>query len=109
MLRAMEDSCSGRSAVWPAGLRDWVRFSSAGYNRCPVQVKKPSVGALLLGLIPVIAMCLSVSLWDRIDPMIFGLPFNLFWLIAWIVLSTLCMGAAYRVEIARHKKDPGAQ
>jgi Protein of unknown function (DUF3311) len=74
-----------------------------------VQVKKPSIGALWLGLIPVIAMCFSVSLWDRIDPMIFGLPFNLFWLVAWIVLSTLCMWAAYRVEIARHKKDLGTQ
>jgi hypothetical protein len=74
-----------------------------------VQVKKPSIGALLLGLIPVIAMCFSVSLWDRIDPMIFGLPFNLFWLVAWIVLSTLCMWAAYRVESARHKKDLGTQ
>ena len=56
-------------------------------------------------------MCLSVSLWDRIDPMLFGIPFNLFWLIAWIVLSTLCMGAAYRAEAARSddKKDIGAQ
>ena len=71
-------------------------------------VKKPSVGALLLGLIPFIAMCLSVSLWDRIDPMIFGLPFNLFWLITWIVLSTLCMWAAYRVEVARDKTNFGA-
>jgi hypothetical protein len=47
-----------------------------------VRVKKPSVGALLLGMIPFIAMCLSVSIWDRVEPMIFGLPFNLFWLIA---------------------------
>jgi hypothetical protein len=73
-----------------------------------VTVKKPSVGALLLGLIPFIAMCFSVSLWDRVEPMILGLPFNLFWLITWIVLSTLCMWAAYRVEVARHKKDFGA-
>jgi len=74
-----------------------------------VRVQKPSVGALLLGLIPFIAMCLSVSLWDRIDPMIFGLPFNLCWLLAWIVLSTLCMWGAYRVEVARDKKRFGAQ
>ena len=76
-----------------------------------MRVKKPSVGALLLGLIPFVAMCLSVSLWDRIDPMIFGIPFNFFWLIAWIVLSTLCMWAAYRAEVARShdNKDIGAQ
>jgi hypothetical protein len=63
----------------------------------------------LLGAIPFLAMCFSVSLWDRIAPMIFGLPFNLFWLITWIVLATLCMGAAYRVEVARDKKDSGTQ
>ena len=73
----------------------------------PVPVKKPSLGALLLGLIPFVAMCFSVALWDRVDPMILGIPFNLSWLICWIVLSTLCMWAAYRVEAARDKKKDG--
>lgn len=87
------------------------QFPSPGYTLWPVWLKKPSVGALLLGLIPFIAMCFSVSLWDRMDPIILGLPFNLFWLIAWIVLSTLCMWAAYRLEIARSedKKRMGSQ
>lgn len=70
-----------------------------------VFAKKPSAGALLLGLIPFIAMCLSVGLWDRIDPVILGIPFNLFWLISWIGLSSLCMWAAYRVEATRDKKN----
>jgi Protein of unknown function (DUF3311) len=82
---------------------------AAGYNRRLMRVRKPSLGAVLLGLIPFIAMCLSVSLWDRVEPMILGLPFNLFWLIAWIVLSSLCMWAAYRVEAARGRKDSGVQ
>jgi hypothetical protein len=72
-----------------------------------VLVKKPSRVALLLGLIPFVAMCFSVALWDRVDPMILGVPFNLFWLICWIVLTTLCMWAAYRVEAARDKKERG--
>jgi Protein of unknown function (DUF3311) len=59
----------------------------------------------MLGLIPFVAMCLSVSLWDRIDPMLFGMPFNLFWLICWIVLSTGCLWAAYKMETARDKRD----
>ena len=68
-------------------------------------VKKPSAGALLVGLIPFVAMCFSVALWDRIDPMLLGLPFNLLWLISWIVLSTFCMWIAYRVEAAPSKRD----
>lgn len=70
-------------------------------------MKKPSLAALALALIPFGTMCFSVALWDRIDPMIFGLPFNLFWLICWIVLSPLCMWQAYRIESARHARgDP---
>jgi hypothetical protein len=74
-----------------------------------VTVKKPSARALLLGLIPFAAMCFSVPLWDRIDPMLFGMPFNLVWLICWIVLSAACLWAAYRLETARYKGDDRAQ
>lgn len=63
--------------------------------------EKPSTRALLIALIPFVAMCFTVPLWDRVEPMLLGLPFNLFWLIAWIVLSSLCMGIVYRVESAR--------
>ncbi len=65
--------------------------------------RKPSAGSLLLGLIPFVAMCFTVPLWDRIDPMLLGLPFNLFWLIVWIVLSSLCLAIAYRRESGRRK------
>ena len=65
------------------------------------EVRKPSLGAVLAGLIPFIAMCFSVSLWDRVFPMILGLPFNLFWLVSWILLTPLCMWGAYALEI-RH-------
>jgi hypothetical protein len=52
-------------------------------------------------------MCFSVTLWDRIEPMILGIPFNLAWLISWIVLTSICLWGAYRVEAARNKKDGG--
>lgn len=61
-------------------------------------MKAPSIGALALGAIPFVAMCFSVALWDRIEPMILGLPFNLFWLILWILLTPCCMWGAYRLE-----------
>jgi hypothetical protein len=68
-------------------------------------VKRPSLRAILLALIPFLAMCFSVPLWDRVDPMLLGIPFNLFWLISWIVVSTLCMWAAYRLEAPRNRQD----
>jgi Protein of unknown function (DUF3311) len=69
------------------------------------RTKKPSPVALLLGFIPFVAVCFSVPLWDRVYPMILGLPFNLAWLLGWIMLSSLCLKGAYAVEAARAEKD----
>jgi len=54
-------------------------------------VKRPSLGSILLGLIPFAATCLSVALWDRVYPMVFGFPFNFFWLTLWLLLTPVCM------------------
>ena len=64
--------------------------------------ERPSVRAVLLGAIPFLGMCFSVPLWDRIDPIVLGMPFNLFWLVLWIPLSSLCLWMAYRVD--RHRR-----
>jgi hypothetical protein len=60
-------------------------------------VKRPSIGAVLVGLIPFAAVCFSISLWDRIYPIVFGLPFNFFWLILWLLLTPICLFASYRL------------
>jgi hypothetical protein len=70
-----------------------------------VQVNTPSIRALALGLVPFVAMCFSVTLWDRVEPLVVGLPFNLFWLILWIVLTPCCMWGAYRAEGADCRKS----
>jgi uncharacterized protein DUF3311 len=74
--------------------------------------KRPSLGSILLGLIPFTAVCFSVSLWDRVYPMVLGLPFNFFWLISWLLVTPLCMWGAYRLEGPRasdpRHKDGGA-
>jgi hypothetical protein len=35
--------------------------------------------------------------------MLFGVPFNLLWLSTWIVLSSLCMWFAQRIEAKREQ------
>jgi hypothetical protein len=67
----------------------------------PPNLSSPSRGALALGFIPFAAMCFSVALWDRVQPLVFGLPFNLFWLLLWIVLTPCCLWGAYRLECKR--------
>lgn len=74
-------------------------------------MQRPCIGAILFGLIPFVAICFSVSLWDRVYPMVLGLPFNFFWLISWLLLTPLCMWGAYRLETSRasdlRRKDGG--
>jgi hypothetical protein len=65
------------------------------------------IAVILLGLIPFVALCFSVSLWDRIYPIVFGLPFNFFWLILWILLTPLCMWGSYVLQDFR--EDEGTR
>jgi hypothetical protein len=71
-------------------------------------VKAPSLGAVVFGLIPFVAVGFSVPLWDRIYPMLLGLLFNLFWLILWFFLTPLGMWAAYWFE-TRARAAPSSE
>ncbi len=62
-----------------------------------------------MGMIPFIAICFTVSLWDRIDPRVAGLPFNIFWLLLWTLLTPLCMWVAYRHEQRGVERDAEAR
>ena len=64
-------------------------------------MERPARGSLLLGLIPFIALCFTVSFWDRIYPMVLGLPFNFFWILLWLLLTPVCLWIIYRLEGSR--------
>lgn len=74
-------------------------------------MQKPSLVAILLGCAPILGMCLTVPLWDRIDPMLLGIPFNLFWLTLWILLTPVFMYGAYvkerRAELLHGQSSKG--
>jgi uncharacterized membrane protein len=40
-------------------------------------------------LVPFAIVCFSVEWWDRVHPMVLGLPFNFFWLLAGIIGGVL--------------------
>ncbi len=54
--------------------------------------------ALLLASIPFITLVFLLPLVNRIEPRILGLPFLLFWIVGWILLTPLILLAAYIVE-----------
>jgi Protein of unknown function (DUF3311) len=76
-------------------------IQQAVLNRRHHVIKRPSIGSILLALIPFGGMCLSVSLWDRVAPRVLGLPFNVFWILAWLVLTPALMSIVYFMEKRR--------
>jgi hypothetical protein len=64
-------------------------------------IKRPSFATVALALVPLCALCLSVPLWDRVTPRVLGLPFNIFWIMAWISVTPALLNIMYRIERKR--------
>ena len=58
-------------------------------------MKKGTKYALILGAIPFLTTVLALPLVNRIQPVILGLPFLLFWLLCWVALTPLILFIAY--------------
>jgi hypothetical protein len=54
--------------------------------------------ALLLGCVPFAALVGALPWVNRVEPMILGLPFLLFWIFAWVALTPIVLFAAYLIE-----------
>ena len=67
----------------------------------------PSWRSLVVVMVPFVGMCFSVPLWDRVHPLVLGMPFNLFWLVMWIPLTSGSLAVAYRIESARKAGQRG--
>lgn len=56
--------------------------------------------ALILALITPIVMIFSAPvIMYMVEPRVFGIPFNLFWHILWLVIGPLLLTVAYLVRI----------
>jgi hypothetical protein len=42
----------------------------------------------------------GVPLANRVEPYVFGLPFLLFWIVLWVVITSLVMGIVYSLDRA---------
>ncbi|WEY96525.1 DUF3311 domain-containing protein [Bacillus subtilis] len=65
-------------------------------------VKKALI--VILILLPFVQLVL-LPLVNRIEPIMFGLPFFHFWLLLWIIVTPLCSFGIYQMQ----KKDGGLE
>jgi hypothetical protein len=54
----------------------------------------------LLLIIPFIGMCVLLPVADRIEPYILGVPFLLFWIVLWMLLSSVILFIVYKLDPA---------
>ncbi|HEY5426863.1 MAG TPA: DUF3311 domain-containing protein [Candidatus Tumulicola sp.] len=53
---------------------------------------------VLLAAIPIAALSVAVPLVNRVEPRVLGLPFVLFWIVAWVLLAPACIWTIGRLE-----------
>ena len=54
--------------------------------------------ALILGAVPFLMLVFALPLVNRITPVVLGLPFLLFWILLWVLLTPFILLLAYRLE-----------
>lgn len=60
---------------------------------------KSRVPTILIGFfIPMAAIILAFPFYNRIEPFVFGLSFNYFWIFSWLFLTALCLYIGYRLD-----------
>ncbi|CAB3694878.1 DUF3311 domain-containing protein [Paraburkholderia rhynchosiae] len=52
----------------------------------------------VLAALPFIGILLGVPFVNRVEPLVFGMPFVLGWIVAWVVLSSIIMAIIYRLD-----------
>lgn len=65
--------------------------------------------ALIIGVLPFLTLVFALPFVNRIEPMILGLPFILFWILSWVILTPLILFAAYLAEKKFNAPDEGEE
>lgn len=53
---------------------------------------------LIAFFVPMAAILLAFPFYNRIEPFVFGLSFNYFWIFSWLFLTALCLYIGFRLD-----------
>ncbi|NGQ96187.1 DUF3311 domain-containing protein [Brevibacillus sp. SYP-B805] len=59
----------------------------------------------LLALLPFIGILGCISWINKVTPYVFGLPFLLFWIVFWVIATSVIMTILYRLDPANKKGE----
>jgi hypothetical protein len=69
--------------------------------------RRHPIAALVLALIPALALVAGLPFVNRVEPVVLGLPFLLFWILAWVLVTPVFLALAY--FLADTKADRSAR
>ncbi|HET7271254.1 MAG TPA: DUF3311 domain-containing protein [Rubrobacter sp.] len=61
----------------------------------------------LLAALPFVGILVGTPLVNRVEPFVLGLPFILFWIVMWVILSSTIMDVIYALDPANKEGDEG--
>jgi xanthosine utilization system XapX-like protein len=62
-------------------------------------------GARWLAVLPFLGILVGTAFVNQVEPLVFGLPFVLAWLVGWVILGAAIVAAIYALDPAN--ADPG--
>ncbi len=61
-----------------------------------------------LSLLPFVGILAGAFFVNRVTPFVLGLPFLLFWIVAWTVFTAVLMALVYKLD-PHNRRDAGAR
>ncbi|MFI5166971.1 MAG: DUF3311 domain-containing protein [Thermoanaerobaculales bacterium] len=65
--------------------------------------KRHPIAAVVSALVPALALVADLPFVNRLEPIVLGLPFLLFWIVGWVLITPVFLGVAY--VLAEPKSD----
>jgi Na+/melibiose symporter-like transporter len=59
----------------------------------------------LLSLLPLLGMLGFLPLVNKVEPYILGLPFVFFWVIVWVILTSVILAIVYKLDPANKEGE----
>jgi hypothetical protein len=59
----------------------------------------------LLAALPFLGLLGGMVCANRVEPLVLGLPFVLFWILMWVVLTSVVMGVVYVLDPANREDE----
>ena len=63
----------------------------------------------LLAALPFIGILLGVPFFNRVEPLVLGMPLVLAWIVMWVVLTAVIMTVVYRLDPANRPRETEVQ